>query len=850
MKRNDLQRRYTVSRLLCEDLATLVENAESAISIPKHIKDNLSKRIALRPYQEEVLKYFLCYESKDRLRSRTSHLLFHMATGSGKTVIMGALILHFYQMGYRNFLFFVNSDNIVEKTKENFLSSGSSKYLFADLITIDGRKVVIQEVSNFEDASQDSINIHFTTTQGLHSNLNDPKENSITYEDFADKKVVLISDEAHHINASTKNKGKKTKGEKSWEETVQRIFDSNDNNFLLDFTATMDMNNENIRKKYEGKILYDYPLAKFRLDGYSKEVLLHRSHVSPLERMFQVVMFSQYRHKIAAEHGLSIKPVILMKSRRVEESKKNTADFINFIEGLKGEDIRKAQKRYAKDDRLGEICRYLFKEKGIKHDDFALELKYDFSDKKIINVNDPKELKKYQVKVNSLEDRDNKYRVVFAVDKLNEGWDVLNLFDIARLYETRETGKSTNQEAQLIGRGARYYPFDDGDNPDKPKTKRKYDKNTKHPLRVLEELHYHCYQDSKYVHEIRTALRKAGMLEEPEKKEVKVKEFFKDTDFYKKGCIYMNKRIRNVNKDRFRLSDYDVFDEDYVYSRILSSSTDEVSALRDSKVSAMTAERSSNIFLNDNHILRHVIDENKFFSFNMVKNYLPHINSMKDIFDEMNGISVRVRGDKKLVDYINRKNKRDIYRWVLSLIEKNIKSKSFEYKGTRDFLPYQVSDVVKDKHVYISNKNTLVKIEKEERWYVYERNFLTSLEKNFVDYVGEKASDIEKKCGEFYLIRNEGLVKLYRFEDGDGFEPDFLLFVINGKESVVYQLVIEQKGDHIEAKDAWKQKFLDEMNEMCVNMYESKKYKIVGLPFYTEKKTRNFIRKFEEILSI
>lgn len=51
---------------------------------------------------------------------------------------------------------------------------------------------------------------------------------------------------------------------------------------------------------------------------------------------------------------------------------------------------------------------------------------------------------------------------------LNEGWDVLNLFDIVRLYDKRDgkqtakgfiPEKTTNAEKQLIGRGARYYPF-------------------------------------------------------------------------------------------------------------------------------------------------------------------------------------------------------------------------------------------------------------------------------------------------------------------------------------------------------------------------------------------------------
>ena len=42
--------------------------------------------------------------------------------------------------------------------------------------------------------------------------LNWPKENSPTVEDFENNKVVLISDESHHINTMTKGL---TKTEKS-----------------------------------------------------------------------------------------------------------------------------------------------------------------------------------------------------------------------------------------------------------------------------------------------------------------------------------------------------------------------------------------------------------------------------------------------------------------------------------------------------------------------------------------------------------------------------------------------------------------------------------------------------------
>ena len=53
-----------------------------------------------------------------------------MATGSGKTLVMAGLIIYLYEQGYRNFLFFVNSTNIIEKTRDNFFNTTSSKYLF------------------------------------------------------------------------------------------------------------------------------------------------------------------------------------------------------------------------------------------------------------------------------------------------------------------------------------------------------------------------------------------------------------------------------------------------------------------------------------------------------------------------------------------------------------------------------------------------------------------------------------------------------------------------------------------------------------------------------------------------
>lgn len=73
----------------------------------------LTPKKILRPYQLECLKYFEAYWNNDLSFKETQpHLLFHMATGSGKTLIMAALIIFLYDKGYRNFLFYVNSSNV------------------------------------------------------------------------------------------------------------------------------------------------------------------------------------------------------------------------------------------------------------------------------------------------------------------------------------------------------------------------------------------------------------------------------------------------------------------------------------------------------------------------------------------------------------------------------------------------------------------------------------------------------------------------------------------------------------------------------------------------------------------
>ncbi|MDR1832342.1 MAG: DEAD/DEAH box helicase family protein, partial [Fusobacteriaceae bacterium] len=485
--------------------------------LPDYIPQNLNRAFELRPYQEDAFRNFITFYESDK-RPNPTQVLFHMATGSGKTLIMAGLIIYLYKRGYRNFLFFVNLDNIVKKTKDNFLNAASAKYLFADEIVIDGETVRVNEVSNFQGANPDAVNICFTTTQGLHMDMWFPKENSPSFDDFADSKTVLIADEAHHLNVDTR-RGKVDKAEEdlkaSWEMTVRHIFEANRDNLLLEFTATCDLQNPFILSEYENKIIFDYPLRKFREEKYSKEVRAIRADIGYTDRMLTALMFSQYRLKVFQDHRLYIKPVVLFKSKTIAESKEFEQGFYDLIRTLSGSMLE----RIAANSPLAEVKRMAeyFASKDIDFDELAQELREDFSADHCISVNDDKEASERQLLLNSLESRDNPYRAIFEVKKLDEGWDVLNLFDIVRLYETRDASKgkpgaSTIAEAQLIGRGARYCPFVIEE--DDERYKRKYDGDVENPLRVCEELYYHCQYDSRYIDELNKALIATGIMPE------------------------------------------------------------------------------------------------------------------------------------------------------------------------------------------------------------------------------------------------------------------------------------------------------------------------------------------------
>lgn len=836
------------------------------IPVPNYISDNLKPGFGQRPYQiESFQRYILCHNEDFAGKPRKPfHLLYNMATGSGKTLVMAGLMLYLYEKGYRNFLFFVNSNNIIKKTKDNFLNPQASKYLFNDKIVVDGREVYIKETDTFESADDKNINIKFTTIQQLHIDLNNTKENSVTYEDFKDKKMVLIADEAHHLSSATKSNGDLFG---SWEGTVLEILNQNFENILLEFTATLDYDSSEILSKYQNKVIFKYDLAQFRNDKYSKEINLIRSSYNEKERIIQALILNLYRQELATTNNINLKPVILFKAKKtIKESEQNKINFHKLVDEMSATLVDQIR-----NTATVPIIQKAFKffdaqTPSITSSEIAKRIKSNFKFENCISANNDEEAELNQIRLNTLEDENNPIRAIFAVQKLNEGWDVLNLFDIVRLYEGQNTGgtnttvgATTLSEAQLIGRGARYFPFTLEEGQDK--FTRKYDDDQTNDFKILEELYYHTKEDSRYISELKKALVESGIYEDEDKlvsKQLTLKLDFKETDFYKTGQVVYNKKVEKSYNNVKSFADLGVSKRNFTHT--LSSGIGRMSGVFNTEEETTPDKiESKDIKLSaiPKHVIRFALAQNPFFYFDSLERYFPNVGSLSNFIeskDFLGCLEITFNGSKaRLADIINNDYLFSI-QGLLQSIESEIKSNLTEFEGSAYIKEY-VHKVFKDKEIKVykdseraDGQEALVA---NEPWYVYNANYGTSEEKAFVAMFARRFESLGQKFENIYLIRNEREIKIID-KLGRAFEPDFILFCKQKKDKeLTYQVFIEPKGAHLVAQDKWKEDFLKEIREeeRTIKIYTDN-YLITGVPFYNNENENEFKKTLEETLNL
>lgn len=850
--------------------------------LPDYITQNL--RYPLRSYQQEALGRYLYYKNDDN-RAIPEQVLYNMATGSGKTLLMAAIILEKFQQGERNFIFFVNNDNILTKTKDNFLESASGKYLFAEKIVMDGQIVTVREVTDFSDSRGDSINIVFTTIQKLHQDLNTPRENCLSYEQFKDISVVMLADEAHHLNAGLNTNEKKDNT--SWTSTIETIQETAQKSSIFEFTATIDLTNPTLAQKYKKSLLFKYDLKEFRLDKYSKDVLFHLVDGEVKNRMLQAIIISQYRKKIALKNGINLKPLVMFKSQKIAESQKNLDEFLNLLENIVSADILAQRKLVSEMDEKSSILKKAFayfETASISDADLIAELQEDFRQERLLLVDGKNKNKDSLTLLNTLEQPTNEVRAIFAVDMLNEGWDVLNLFDIVRLYDTRDgkttrngfvAGKTTNTEKQLIGRGARYYPFVIGDNFDEKYT-RKFDENENNELRVIEQLHYHSANNPRYISELKQVLRESGIYDDQnlEERELKLKESFKKTRTYTDGIVWMNKRLsyeQLVEQRQENLFDTSFIPKSFEVT-LPTHGVRDIEAFNEATYISDSLEVLTFKFdrvIGDN-IVRTAINRNKKFSFDNLQKAFVALSSVSGFIKMLADIDIRVESQYELITDLTPDDKLYITENLLHYIEKDLIATEERFFGSEKFEQYKIKDLFEDNILRkytinhqsqaefgLSQKNSAETQYFEDldnlNWYAYNDNFGTSEEKLLVRLVKDLMTELEEKWTDIYLLRNEKAVRIYSFDKGQAFEPDFLMFANDKKTgNVSWQIFIEPKGSQFldsnttfeNSKEGWKQEFLHQISERdeARTLVDDDRYRIVGLPFFNETVSKDEVK--------
>lgn len=890
--------------------------------VPEYITENL--KFKLFKWQEDaLLNFFDLLSIREKEKDiHPLHLLFNMATGTGKTLLMAALILYYYKQGKNKFLFFVNQNNIVGKTEENLTNPLHNKYLFANNVVIDEKVVKVKKVETFSNFDDD-IQIIFTTIHSLHNSVYKVKENSIYLGQLQRDDIIMLADEAHHLNAVTKKKkgeqmelslvteiNEKTSQEvieKSWEHTVIELILNKSKrklvasgSVLLEFTATVP-SNEMVREKYLPKTIFKYDLKDFLKAGYTKEINLVSSSFDKRKRILQALLFNWYRNEIALKYSVpNFKPVILFRSKYIDKQHESNSqdDFNFFIELVKS--LRVADFDFLNEfdqdamfniteiykrgqSRIVDIKRYLIEnEKNVGH--IITYLQSAFTERNCILTNSSKGTKTLEKTdreteklLNSLEDKNNHIQAIFTVQRLTEGWDVLNLFDIVRLYEGQNTGgtnkgksgSATTSEVQLIGRGVRYYPFDyEG----KEKNKRKFDSQLNHELRVLEEFYFHSDNNEKYLSDLKTELKRNEWLPTSDKvlKKYELKESFitENLHFYNTIKLYRNDKISNP--DRYKASLDNIRENFSFIYKIEKFNVNETAISLDEEKdntrfnTAQSENTTNRIRFKDFelHIIRKALNiaskkSNSILRFNRLKEEL-QITSLDDLLEDrfLGLFIIQLVYDKALsFDKIENKEKLGALVKFLEKISTEIKLYSNPYIGS-EFYPEPLKSMenwYKEKSVVIEQENE--SLEKElagKSWYIYNGFSGTSEERSLIEFLKDFMGNLENIYEKVFLLRNEEVYKIYDFEKGRGFQPDFLLFLKSKGTEVYFQVFIEPKGSQFQdafggfadSREGWKEAFLDQISEKYgednVLKVENKNYKLLGLPLYNSKNISDF----------
>ncbi|MCB9905259.1 MAG: DEAD/DEAH box helicase family protein [Planctomycetes bacterium] len=366
------------------------------------------------------------FQSVEDFERAFPSLCFALATGVGKTRLMGAFISYLYlEHGIRNFFVLAPNLTIYNKLVVDF-TPNTPKYVFQGIAEFAVKAPAIVTGDNYEDVSarinlfqDDDVTINVFNIAKFASRSKDARKvwrlSELLGQSYFDylaglDDLVILMDEAHRYRAGASMK------------SIEDL----DPVLGIELTATPQVQS-GTRKTPFKNVIYNYPLAAAMRDGYVKEPAVgtrrdfdHRSmseaQLDQLKledgvRLHEAVKV--HLEVYAQENGFHrVKPFMLVVATETDHANEIVAliESEAFFEG-----------RYK-----GRVIQVHSGQSGEEKDENVARLL-------------------------AVEDPDEKTEIVVHVNMLKEGWDVTNLYTIVPL---RAAASSTLVE-QTIGRGLR-----------------------------------------------------------------------------------------------------------------------------------------------------------------------------------------------------------------------------------------------------------------------------------------------------------------------------------------------------------------------------------------------------------
>lgn len=381
-----------------------------------NLKKGMNQKVALGAV------HALCPTCTDFEREFMS-LTFALATGVGKTRLMGAFITYLYtQHGIRNFFVVAPGTTIYDKLQRDLGDPNSSKYVFKGLSCFVNAPQIItgdDYRSKPLPTFQSEVRIFvFNISKFDKENANMKKINEYYGDSFFETlaqlpDLVLLMDESHHYHGA--------KGEQALNDLKPLLG--------LELTATplMAAKKKNGNQEPFKNVVYEYPLSRAIADGYTRTPFaVTRSDVDfynfgdeQIDKLMLqdgILCHERIRQKLqvyAKNNGRPVvKPFVLVVCKDTAHAK--------WIE------------EYIKSEAF---CNGTYRSKVVVVHSKQGSAESEANTKLLLEVEKP----------------DNPVEIVIHVDKLKEGWDVNNLYTIIPL----RTAASKILREQMVGRGLR-----------------------------------------------------------------------------------------------------------------------------------------------------------------------------------------------------------------------------------------------------------------------------------------------------------------------------------------------------------------------------------------------------------